>query len=312
MNYITINFLKSICTKKYNYLKLQIPSMVLLVIFLQLFFKGYSQERICALSKNISYYYCSDCSFPDGIRFDQDSTKMYKQTDIVTCSKYRYYDKDYNLQIDTGENGKTYFIIKSLIYKSINDSIYYGYSNPQFYNEKNTEVNEIIDFTIDGQVYYPEEKDIPDNREMPITKSDDNKSILKTDSSIKNSSKKLSINKSEILDKRNYLCVVKHLNVQNANGEYELIPFDGDKSFLITKKYVYEIDHSNLINKWRIKNVIDDGVDIHVINTYDGTQFSLEEFLVKALPSGEVVSYEIEQLPASKVLIKKEYIISNK
>lgn len=92
------------------------------------------------------------------------------------------------------------------------------------------------------------------------------------------------------------------------NGEYELARFEGDKSFLVSKKYVYEIDHNEIIGKWKIKEVIDDRVDVYDINTYEGLNFSIEEFLVKTLPSGEYVSYEIEMRPAKEASINEEYI----
>jgi len=126
---------------------------------------------------------------------------------------------------------------------------------------------------------------------------------------VKRKSTKLkSINKAEILDKKSELYKVTRLNVKNEKGEYKLIPFDGDKSFLVSKKDVYEIDHHEIIGKWKIKKIIDDGVDVYDINTYEGVNFSIEEFLVKTLPSGEYVSYEIEMRPSKEASINEEYI----
>jgi hypothetical protein len=132
------------------------------------------------------------------------------------------------------------------------------------------------------------------------------------DTSLKKSNKKLSINESEIVDKKNYIYVVKNLNVKDASGQYELIPFIGNKSFLITKKNVYEIDHGDLINKWKIKQMSKGDVDVLLlINTYDGTEFLLEDFFVETLPSGESTSYDVEEQSARKALIKKKYIINS-
>ena len=122
------------------------------------------------------------------------------------------------------------------------------------------------------------------------------------------STKSISINKAEIFDKKSKLYKVTRQNIKNENGENELISFDGEKSFLVSQKYVYEIDHNEIIGKWKIKDVSNDKTNVYDIVTYEGVYFSLDDFLIKYLPSDEYVSYEIETMPARSVIINEEYI----
>ena len=121
------------------------------------------------------------------------------------------------------------------------------------------------------------------------------------------STKSITINESEILDNNSEACKVKGLYINDDSINQRLIPFEGDKSFIMTKKYVYETDEGNLIKKWGIKNTFNDHVDIYVIYTYEGTKFYPDGFTVDE-PSGEYFQYDVEWLPANKVFINKEYI----
>lgn len=121
------------------------------------------------------------------------------------------------------------------------------------------------------------------------------------------STKALYINQVELDDSKSCEYKIKNLNEKGDNGEYQLIPYEGKKSFIFTKNYFYEIENGDILHKWRISKQIED-IEGTSFTTVEGVKIFLSEFFVITYPSGGTKSYDIDMVKASGAIIKSEFI----
>jgi hypothetical protein len=137
--------------------------------------------------------------------------------------------------------------------------------------------------------------------------SEDHKLKKNENRKTKLTTKALSINQEELEDSHNYEYKIKNLNVKDEKGEFQLIPYDGKKSFIYTKKFFYEIENGDILHKWKISKQIED-IEGTSFKTEEGVRIFLSGFFVITYPSGETMSYDIDMVKASGAIIKNEFI----
>lgn len=112
------------------------------------------------------------------------------------------------------------------------------------------------------------------------------------------------VSSAKDVNKIEELYEVTGVNQKNGNGEYEIIPFKGDKQFLFTNKKILEVTDGRITNTWHIKKIVDDGVDLFVYKTEEGLDISFEGFLVVAYPDGTSKSYQVNEINKKQLKLK--------